>query len=88
MKKEKPTSQDLFELGQFYLLNQKFSEAIKKFKEALKLKPDDSKIYFHLGLAFEGASLVNEAKEMFRKVLELDSSSKEAATHLDRLTSD
>ena len=88
MKKEKPTSQDLFELGQFYLLNQKFSEAIKKFKEALKLKPDDSKIYFHLGLAYEGACFISEAKEMFRKVLELDSSSKEAATHLDRLTSD
>ena len=88
MKKEKTTSQDLFELGQFYLLNQKFSEAIKKFKEALKLKPDDPQIYFQLGLAYEGACLVIEAREMFRKVLELDSSSKEAATHLDKLTSD
>jgi len=69
MKKTKATSQDLFELGQFYLLNQKFSEAIKKFKQALKLKPDDPKIYFQLGLAYEGACLLNEAKEMFRKVL-------------------
>ncbi len=86
MSKEKPSPQDLFELGQFYLLNKKFSEAIKKFKDALKLKPDDPKIYFQLGLAYEGACLMNEAKEMYRKALELDSSFKEASEHLDRLT--
>ena len=86
MKKDKPNPEDLFELGEFYLLNQKFSEAIKKFKEALKLKPDDPKIYFQLGLAYEGACFITEAKAMFRKVLELDNSAKEAAEHLDRLT--
>ncbi len=86
MSKEKPSPQDLFELGQFYLLNKKFSEAIKKFKDALKLKPDDPKIYFQLGLAYEGACLMNEAKVMYRKALELDSSFKEASEHLDRLT--
>jgi tetratricopeptide (TPR) repeat protein len=86
MKKEKPNPQDLFELGEFYLLNQKFSEAINKFKAALKLKPDDPQMYFQLGLAYEGACFINEAKEMFRKTLELDGSSKEAAEHLDRLT--
>lgn len=84
--KKKANPEDLFELGEFYLLNSKFSEAIEKFKEALKLKPDDPKIYFELGLAYEGACLLSEAKEMFRKVLELDDSSKEAAEHLDRLT--
>lgn len=85
MKKKNANPEDLFELGEFYLLNQKFSEAIKKFKEALKLKPDDPKIYFQLGLAYEGACHIDEAKAMFRKVLELDASSKEAAEHLDRL---
>ncbi len=85
MKKTPANPEDLLETGQFYLLNQKFSEAIKKFKEALKLKPDDPKIYFQLGLAYEGACQINEAKEMFRKVLELDASSKEASEHLERL---
>jgi len=84
-KKIKPDLQDLKELGQFYLLNGKFSEAIEKFKLALKLKPDDADIYFQLGLAYEGACYINEAKEMFRKTLELDNTMKEAVEHLDRL---
>ena len=85
MKKTSASVQDYFELGQFYLLNQKYSEAIKQFKQALKQKPD-AQVYFNLGLAYEGACQIPEAKEMYRKAIELDPNHKEATEHLNRLT--
>lgn len=85
-KKAKPNPTDLFELGQFYLLNQKYSYAIKQFKEALKLKPDDAQTYFHLGLAYEASNQITEAQEMFRKALQLDKNLKAAEEHLTKLT--
>lgn len=83
-KKSLPSIQDYIELGQFYLLNQRYSVAIKQFKQALKLKPD-AEIYFNLGLAYEASCQIAEAKEMYRKAIELDPNHKEATEHLNRL---
>jgi tetratricopeptide (TPR) repeat protein len=82
---KKITAQDHIELGQFYLLNQKYSEAIKQFLLALKYK-QDVQIYFNLGLAYEGACYIPEAKAMYQKVIEIEPSHKDAIEHLNRLT--
>lgn len=84
-KKTSASAQDYIELGQFYLLNQKYSEAIKQFKRALKFKPD-AELYFNLGLAYEAACQITEAKEMYNKAVELNPNHKEAIEHLARLT--
>ncbi|MCX7784733.1 MAG: tetratricopeptide repeat protein [candidate division WOR-3 bacterium] len=87
MSKKKPvTAQDYIELGQFYILNQRYSEAIKQFKSALKLQPD-AKVYFQLGLAYEASNQIPEAQEMYRKALQLDPQLKEASEHLERISS-
>lgn len=85
MPKKPITVQDYIELGQFYLLNQKYSEAIKQFKSALKLQPD-AKVYFQLGLAYEATNQIPEAQEVYRKALQLDPQLKEAAEHLERIS--
>lgn len=87
MKKKTPSVQDLVELGQFYLLNHKYSEAIKQYTAALNVKPE-AQTYFQLGIAYELSNQKNEAKEMYRKAIELDSNHKEAIDHLNRLTTE
>ncbi len=84
-KKISVSAQDYIEKGQFYLINKKYSEAIKQFQKALKLKPDVL-IYFHLGLAYEASCQIPQAIEMFRKAIELDANHKEAIEHLNSLT--
>ncbi|MBS4015959.1 MAG: tetratricopeptide repeat protein [Candidatus Latescibacteria bacterium] len=86
MKKKKPvTAQDYIEVGQFYLLNQKYAEAIKQFKKALELKPD-AQVYYQLGLAYEASNETTSAQDMYRKALTLDSKLVEAAEHLKKIS--
>ncbi|MCX8015534.1 MAG: tetratricopeptide repeat protein, partial [candidate division WOR-3 bacterium] len=85
MKKNSATAQDYFELGQFYLLNQKYSEAIKQFNLALRQKPD-AVIYYYLGLAYEASNQIIKAKEMYRKAVTLDPKCQDAQVRLDRLS--
>lgn len=87
MKKKTSSVQDHIELGQFYILNNKYSEAIKQFTTALNLRPD-AQVYFQLGIAYELSNQIPEAKEMYRKTIELDRTHKEAAEHLNHLTMD
>ncbi|MEO0072783.1 MAG: tetratricopeptide repeat protein [candidate division WOR-3 bacterium] len=86
MKKTQFRFEDYIERGQFYLLNQKFCEAIKQFQKALELKPDPM-IYYQLGLAYEGANKASEAREMYRKALELNPALREAAERLKNISS-
>ena len=85
MRKKPAAVEDYIELGQFYLLNHHYEESIKQFKLALKIKPD-AQVYFQLGLAYETSCKIPEAKEMYRKAIELDPNHKEANVHLSRLT--
>ncbi len=85
MKKiDKKDYEDLLETGQFYLLNKNYEEAIEIFKKALAIK-EDYFIYYQLGIAYEGLNQFAEAKEMYRKSLELNPDFKEAHKRLDEL---
>ncbi|HID31789.1 MAG TPA: tetratricopeptide repeat protein [bacterium (Candidatus Stahlbacteria)] len=77
----------LLELGQSYLLNRQYREAICKFKEALKINPRDPELYYHLGLAYEGAGDIEEAKKMYHSVLTLDKNNDAAERRLRQITS-
>ncbi len=76
----------LLELGQSYLLNKKYKEAISKFKVVMNLNPCDPEIYYYLGMAYEGDGQLDEAKKMYTKAIERNPNFNEAKTGLERLT--
>ncbi|MGB3341911.1 MAG: tetratricopeptide repeat protein [bacterium] len=75
----------LLELGQSYLLNKEYDQAIKKFSEALKINPHDPELYYNLGLAYEGAKRPSDAVTMYEKTLQLDRTFSNAEIRLDKL---
>ncbi len=75
----------LLELGQSYLLHREYDNAIKKFSEAIRINPHDPELYYHLGLAYEGANKIAEAISMYEKALRLDNSFNEAQTRLNEI---
>ncbi|MBE0432565.1 tetratricopeptide repeat protein [candidate division WOR-3 bacterium] len=77
--------QDLIELSDFYILSQRYDEAIKVLKKAKKIKNTDWRLYYNLGIAYEALHEVNDARAAFRLVLKLDPDHKSAQEHLDTL---
>jgi len=76
---------ELLEKAEFYILNQKYSEAVKILKQAIATDDEDHHAHYLYGLALEGSNEQEEAKKHFRRVLELDPEHTEARAHLDRL---
>jgi Flp pilus assembly protein TadD len=76
---------DLIELGDFYILSQRYDEAIKVLKKAEKIKKTDPRLYYNLGIAYEAMNEVSDARDSFRLVLKLEPEHKSAQEHLDRL---
>lgn len=75
----------LLELGQSYLLNKEYENAIKKFSEAMKINPHDPELYYYLGLSHEGAERLEEAITMYEKTLCLDKNFSNAEMRLTEL---
>ena len=59
------------QLGVFYFINQRFSEAERCFREVIRLTPDSAKAYSNLGGAYAAMGRVNEAVAQFKKSLSL-----------------
>lgn len=76
---------ELLEKAQFYILNQKYSEAVKILKQAIAADEESPHAHYLYGLALEGSNQQEEAKQHFRRALELDPEHTEAKNHLDRL---
>lgn len=75
----------LLELGQSYLLNKEYENAIKKFSEALRINSHDPELYYNLGLAYEGADKLDDAVKMYEKTLNLDKNFINAEIQLNKL---
>jgi len=76
---------DLVELGNFYILSQKFEEAVKVLKRAEKIDKMSFELYYNLGMAYEGLSEKDKARDSFRLVLKLNPNYKSAQEHLIKL---
>jgi len=85
MKDKKEKLEKLVELGKFYFLNEKYDNAISKFKEAIKINDNDAEIYYNLGVVYESKNLPGEASQMYMKALELDPEHKLASKHLEKI---
>ena len=87
---ENPSSTAFHTLGKIYLTERRFDDAIKQFKEALKVSPNGSELHNDLGSAFleKGKSNGNNLKllansiEEFEKAIELNSDLYEAYFNL------
>jgi tetratricopeptide (TPR) repeat protein len=84
MRPSAETLTELSELGQFYLLNRRYRDAIKVIRRALALQ-SSTELFIKLGLAYEGMNQVDEAVAAFRQALEFDPKNEEADKHLSRL---
>ncbi len=75
----------LIELSNLYILSQEFNEALKLLKKAEKLNKLDPKLYYNMGIAYEGLNDNEHARNAFRLALKLDPTLVSAREHLDRL---
>ncbi|MCS7231586.1 MAG: tetratricopeptide repeat protein [Elusimicrobiota bacterium] len=82
--KEK-NKEELFETGKFYLINNRYDEALKIFESLLEEDKNDVEVLYHIGLVKEAKNELKEAKDIFLKVLELQPKHKLAKKHLDKL---
>lgn len=62
------------ELGQFYLTQNRFDDAIAQLKKHVELNPGSGAGYFALGQAYTGKQMYREALDAFLQVLQKDSS--------------
>lgn len=77
--------EELLELAKFYFLNSKFDESQKEFNKVLKINPLNSQAYCNLGLIFEHKKDYEQAKQMYKKTLDIDATNKVAKEHLDKI---
>ena len=75
----------LLEVGQSYLINKEYENAIKKFTEALRINPHDPELYYYLGLALEGAENYADAASAYEKTLKLDKTFSNAEIRLSEV---
>ena len=61
-----------YNLGQAYAGLHQYSDAIREYRQAARLKPDDSDIYYDLGVALSKLANYDEAVSAFSKSLEID----------------
>ncbi|MEO0164820.1 MAG: tetratricopeptide repeat protein [candidate division WOR-3 bacterium] len=76
---------DLIEIAEFYILSQKYEEAIKILQKAKKINDRDPRLYYNLGIAQEALNNRDEAIKFFRQALSLDPNFTSAQEHLDKL---
>ena len=83
MKQNK--DEELLELAKFYFLNSKFDEAQDELNKVLKINPLNSQAYCNLGLISEHNKDYEQAKQMYKKTLDIDAANKVAKDHLDKI---
>lgn len=77
--------ESILETAKFYFLNQKYDKAIDIYLEGMRLYPNDTQLYFNLGILYESINDLEKAKECFEKVLSLDPGFTSADKHLKQI---
>lgn len=71
--------------GQSSMAAGRFSNAVEEFREAVRILPDDAHSATQLAMALEASGQAEEAREAYRRALELRPNLPEATTALARL---
>ena len=72
-----------YNLGQTYAGLHQYSDAIREFKQATKIRSDDADIYYDMGMAQMKLAQYSEATTAFSKSLEIDPDNYRAQDALD-----
>ncbi len=75
----------LYNRGTYFLNQENVRGAIGEFTLAVQLKPDEARFHNNLGVAYAGIGYFEEARESFRRVLQLNPSHPGALKNLERL---
>jgi len=73
------------ELGKLYFIRSEFDKAIETYRQVLLKDAAKVSAYYNLGMAYQARKMDEQAKQMFRKVLELDHDHKAAQEALDKM---
>jgi tetratricopeptide (TPR) repeat protein len=68
-----------------YLREEKWAEAAKAFEEAIKADPDWSNYHYNLGRALRGAGNLKDARDAFKRAIEIYQSHPRSQAELDEL---
>lgn len=74
----------LFNIGAYYLQNEKYEKAGLAMEKVVRLFPDYSKAYYYLGLAAFNMADYDRAIDVFEKTLELEPSNARAVKQLGK----
>ena len=77
--------QEHIEKGQFYFLSGKYDHAVEEFEKALSITPENSEILYSLGVAYESANRIGEARDSYLLALKYSPGHTRAKHHLDKL---
>jgi len=72
-----------YDLGQTYAGLHQYSDAIREFRQATKIRSDDADIFYDLGMAHTKLAQYSEAASAFSKSLEIDPENYRAQDALD-----
>ena len=77
--------QDFLELGKFYFLNKKFKKAVEVFKEILGKEKNNYDAMYNLALSYEALNDLDQAKNIYQKLLSIKAEHKLAKDHLSKI---
>ncbi len=83
IKKSPGKGRVYYNLGNYYVSQDRLDEAIAQFQAAIRVRPN-SQEYNNLGLAYESKGLINAAIDMYRRAIFLDASNEEAYNNLGK----
>ncbi len=75
----------LVEVGLKLQLEGKYSEAINQYVKAVELSPNDSKLHYNIGTAFQATDDFEHAEKAYKKSLEIDPNNEKTKAALDLL---
>lgn len=80
------TLETILELGKFYYVNRKFSEAMEQFNRALEMDPDNVEILLNIALIHEVNNDAEKAKEIYQKILKKNPDNSSAKEKINKLS--
>lgn len=87
LEKEPENPENYLNLGKLYFLGKNYSGAVRIYERGLKIIPDNSPLWFNLGVAREALNEIAAAKKIYLSILKHDHSYQAAQERLEKITS-